>query len=89
MLFILLLYNLRDWSGGGRCVRCPCQGNEEGCRLLPSRQVECTCKAGFSGQACEYRGDFIYSLTACDILACFIYIYVAYEDVHEVHLRCI
>lgn len=51
----------RDWSdtsqgGAGRCVRCPCSGNEDGCTMLPDRQVECTCKAGYTGQRCDQRG---------------------------------
>lgn len=52
----------RDWTdrsmgGQGRCVLCPCNNNEDSCSMVSTQEVECICKAGYSGQMCEYRGE--------------------------------
>ena len=46
----------RSQGPGGRCVRCPCNQNENSCSLLPSTQVQCNCKPGYSGSMCQYTG---------------------------------
>jgi laminin alpha 3/5 len=49
----------RDRSRGeaGSCVRCPCSNSEDSCLLLPTGQVQCVCRDGWSGSSCQHRGE--------------------------------
>jgi len=51
--------DLRDRSMGplGRCLPCPCSGNEESCRqAISGVGVDCICRPGWVGQDCSQRG---------------------------------
>ena len=44
--------------GLGRCVKCPCNDNEQACGLGQSGRVECRCKDGWGGAFCDSRGEY-------------------------------
>ena len=58
--------DLRDRSRGpgGSCVRCPCSNSEDSCLLLPTGQVQCVCRDGWSGPNCQHRGGSIPGFSA-------------------------
>jgi len=52
--------DLRDRSQGplGRCLPCPCNGNEESCQQAASGVgAECICRPGWVGSDCSQRGS--------------------------------
>ena len=48
----------RDSGPLGKCVKCPCNDNEQACGLGQSGRVECRCKDGWGGAYCDSRGEY-------------------------------
>ena len=83
----------RSRGAGGSCVRCPCSGSEDSCLLLPTGQVQCVCRDGWSGPNCQNRGEscVCFLLYCLRLAVCYLYCLLLTASIllHEFFKECL